>query len=79
MLGWPGRGLQAGEASLARWRPLQAALPARRALDSADQAGRVGRSRPDRIPPPTPGGERVTWGPLFTLVNPLTNQSAAGN
>lgn len=39
MLGWTGRGLQAGEASLAHWRPLQAALPARRPLTPDTQPG----------------------------------------
>lgn len=50
MLGWTGRGLQAGEASLAHWRPLQAALPARRPLTPDTQPGVGGRSGQDCRP-----------------------------
>lgn len=52
------KGLQAGEASLERWHPLQATLP----------AGRYCRPRPGREEQPgwqmPPGGESLRWGLL---------------
>lgn len=40
MLGWTGRGLQAGEAHLACWRPLQAARPTGQPMTPDTQPGR---------------------------------------
>ena len=51
MLGWTRRGLQAGEARLARWSPLQAARPTGQPM-TPDTTRPVGRSGRDWRPQP---------------------------
>lgn len=63
VLGWPGRGLQACEAGLERWRPLQATLPTgwaliHRACQESGE-GQQGLQMP-------PAGESPRWCLLFS-------------
>ena len=71
MLGWTGRGLQAGEATLAHWRPLQAALPARWPLTPDTQPGGGRGAGVARTADPLQAGSVCS-----SLVNPPT---AVGN
>ena len=62
MLGWTGRGLQAGEATLAHWRPLQAALPARWPLTPDTQPGGGGAQEwPGLQTPSRQGASALHW------------------